>query len=272
MAPRLSASPRKNKAAAPARSGPAPIGDNSMHGEEAERVQLISIVSQLSAAEDAIEIAKGPLKSAQKKRSQIIGLGKAAGFTAKELQRRLEEMQNGTRENAEQEARERKHRRWLGIVEPDQSALMLGDSAPQEVKDEAHWKGEGYKAGLRLMAAKPPRECGERFCQAWLGEHSRGFTEATAANAPKQMRGVREQAAADFAEDNKPEPGTPEAAAAERKAVRKAKESLEALGARVEENPDAGLEVTEGEKAVATGPRLVVQNATLPAEDPGEVV
>jgi len=232
MASRLPASSRKKPTLSVVRDGPAPIGDNSMHGEEAERVQLISIVSQLSAAEDAIEVAKQPLKAAQKKRSQIIGLGKAAGFTAKQLTARLEEMRMGTREMAQQEATERKHRRWLGIIEPDQAELIMGDAAPQEAKDEAHFRGEGFKAGLRGLIAKPPPEVPERFVQAWMQEHEKGFVQMTTANAPKPM-GVREQAAADFKADNPdaPEPGTPEAAAAERRAIRKAKESLEKLGA-----------------------------------------
>lgn len=274
MAPRLSASPRKNKprATAPAPARSATIGDNSMHGEEAERVQLISIVSQLSAAEDAIELAQAPLKAAQKKRSTIIGLGKAAGFTAKELARRLDEMKTGTRQNAELAAREHKHRRWLGILEPDQAALILGVQAPQEVKDEAHWKGEGYKAGLRQMEGKPPIECPERFVQPWLLEHARGLKEVLEANVPGGKRSVREQAAADFKADNPeaPEPGTPEAAAADRKAVRKAKEALEKLGTGEPANdPDAGFEATPEELAAQT-PRQAVQDARE-AEDPDTV-
>lgn len=283
MASRIPSASRKRptpkSTPAPSRTGPAPIGDNSMHGEEAERVQLISIVSQLSAAEDAIEVAQAPLKAAQKKRSQVIGLGKAAGFTAKELTARLAEMRMGTREMAGVEERESKHRRWLGIIEPDQSKLILGTAAPQEVKDEAHWKGEGYKAGLRQMLPKPPPECPERFVQAWMGEHAKGLKEVLEANAPKAPANVREQAAADFKADN-PEPGTPEAQAAERKAIRAAKEGLEKLGTEdhtegetaagvIHEpgtNGEAPFEATEEELAGQTT-RQVVQ-AQREGDDP----
>lgn len=238
---------KKGSGSPPApRTGPAPIGDNSQHGEEAERVQLISIVSQLSAAEDAIEVAKAPLKAAQKKRSQIIGLGKAAGFTARELSARLDEMRMGTREMAQTEAREHKHRRWLGIIEPDQSKLILGDAAPQEAKDEAHWRGEGFKAGLRQLIAKPAPECPERFVQGWLQEHERGLQQVLTANAPKTLS-VREQAAADFAEEH-PEwvdPASPEGQAAERKAVRLARESLEAMSGEPEDPAEALEPATE---------------------------
>lgn len=254
---------------ASSRPTPAPIGDNSgPHGEEAERDQLISIVSQLSAAEDAIELAKAPLKAAQKKRSTIIGLGKAAGFTAKELDRRLDEMRCGTRENAALVAREHKHRRWLGILEPDQAALILGDAAPQETKDEAHWKGEGYKAGLRQMAAKPVAECPERFVQAWLGEHSRGLKEVLTANTPRSM-GVRAQGAVDFQSDNPdvlPEPGSAAAKRAERQAVKRAKESLDAMKAPA--NDGEWIEATKDELEAQTPRQAVHAIREADSEEP----
>lgn len=197
--------PAAPKMTAPKRTGPAPAGDNSLHGEEAERVQLISIVAQLSAADDGIEAAKVPLKAAQAKRKTVIGLGKAAGFPAKVLERRLEEMKMGTREMAVIEAAERKQRRWLGIIDADQASLILGDQAPQEAKDEAHFRGEGLKAGLRNLAAVPPPGIPERFVQAWLQERERGVALA-APSFPDAVDGrvkpVGEQAADDFAADN----------------------------------------------------------------------
>lgn len=183
---------------APPREGG--IGDNQL-GDEGDRVQLISIISKLSAADDAIEVAKAPLEAAQAHRKTIIGLGKAAGFSANELKERLKEMKTPTRDMAKKVEREGKHRRWLGIVEPDQSSLMLGTSGPQESKDEAHWKGEGYKAGLRQLANTPPKECHQRFTQAYMQEHERGLNEVLLANIPKKLP-VAAQAAADFKEDN----------------------------------------------------------------------
>jgi hypothetical protein len=223
MGKRLSAQTRPKaappKPSVPKRTGPTPAGDNSRAQEEAERVQLISIVGKLSDAEDAIELAKEPLKAAQAARKKIIGLGKAAGFTAKLLERRLEEMKMGSREMAAVEATERRHRRWLGIIDEDQAKLMLGDAAPMEHKDEAHWRGEGLKAGLRNLAATAPPGCPERFVQAFLQERERGLDLAKAANAqawPDAVDGrpkatVGEQAAADFEADN-PEVDVDEAA------------------------------------------------------------
>ena len=182
------------------RSAPRAVeGHNSEAVEEADRIQLISIVSKLSAAEDAIETARAPLKAAQDHRKTIIGLGKAAGFTASELKARLEEMKTPTREMAEKAAREHKHRRWLGILDADQSKLMLGEETPQERKDEAHWAGEGMKAGLRQLSSTPPTECPERFVQSYMKAHEIGLKQVLEANAPGPLR---QRAEAEFKEDN----------------------------------------------------------------------
>lgn len=243
MAPRLSAKTTP-KPGAPTREPT--IGDNSRAMEEAERVQLISFVSKLSTAEDAIEAAKVPLKAAQKARSQIVGLAKAAGFTAKELERRLEEMRTPTRVMAETAVREHKHRRWLGILDADQSDLMLGDAAPEETKDEAHWKGEGYKAGLRQMDSKPPAECHTRFHQAYMKEHERGHLEVLTANAPKATpRSQAEQAAEDYAADN---PEIDVAAAA-----RKLKGDAAFMDRTAPGDPDEGFEATDEELSQQIG-------------------
>lgn len=185
------------------------IGDNSR--EEAERVQLISFVSRLSGAEDEVQRAKGPYDAAKKAKNQIFALARAAEptWTRKYLERRIEEMNSTTRENAEMAAQEARHRRWLGILTEEQAKLALGAETPQEVKDEAHWHSEGYKAGLRGQEAKAPPECGERFLQHYLKGHERGRSDsidALAKNVPKPAGTTAEQIAAqakaDFQEDN----------------------------------------------------------------------
>lgn len=178
-------------------------GDNSAAEQEAERIQLISFVSRITAADGAIEEAKAPFDAAKKARRQIVNLAKAAGFTAKELERRMEEMNNPARDNPEQIAREARHRTWLGIIRPEQTELQLGDKVPAEAKDEAHWKAEGYKAGLRQMIRKPPTECAERFVQPWMNEYDRGLKEVLIANAPKGLKpSVADKAKEDFKADN----------------------------------------------------------------------
>ena len=230
------------KGAAAPRTGE--IGDNSAAVEEADRIQLISIVSKLSAAEDAIEVARAPLKAAQDHRKTIIGLGKAAGFSAGELKARLEEMKTPSREMAQRAAREHTHRRWLGILDADQSKLMLGDEAPMEAKDEAHWKAEGYKAGLRQMAPTPPTEVPERFVQAYMHEHERGLNEVLAANIPGKSR-LAQQAEADYAADN-PEVDVDAAA-------RKLRNSDFMVTDATDEGLDEPFEASEAELAAQAG-------------------
>lgn len=259
---------------------PAGIGDNSAAVEEADRIQLISIVSKLSAADEAIEVARAPLKAAQAQRKTIIGLGKAAGFTAHELEARLAEMKRPTREMAEVVQRESKHRRWLGITDAEQSELMLGEKVPQDDKDEAHWSGEGLKAGLRQLSNTAPTECPERFVQAYMKAHERGLIEVTAANAPKPKgmtaQQVAEQAARDFKADHPdlPEPGSPAAKKAERESVARATAALakiQPVPEIVDEDPlgvngpDDGFELSEEELA-AQKPRAAIQDAA--ADEP----
>lgn len=232
-------------------------GDNSAGMEEAERIQLISFISRITTADAKIEEAKAPFDAAKKDRRQIVNLAKAAGFTAKELERRMEEMNNPARDNPEQIARESRHRRWLGIINPEQTELQLGALVPADAKDGAHWKAEGFKAGLRQLARKPPIECAERFVQAWMVEYDRGLTEVLTANAPRQLKPkVGAQAKVDFAADN-PEVDLD-------KAARKLKSNPKFM-ARGAEEP---FEATEEELA-AQAPRKAMLEAR---EDDGEVV
>jgi hypothetical protein len=248
MAPRLPKGGRR--AATPDPQPPPAAGDNARAIEEGERVQLISFVSKLTDADAAVEAAKAPFDAAKKKRTGIFNLAKAAGFSRERLERYLKLMGESTREVADNMAVEAKHFRWLGIINEDQAKLFLGDETPTEVKDEAHWKAEGYKAGLRQMLAKPPPECGERFVQPWMHEHARGLREVLEANAPKPLGGVREQAAKDFAAD---EPEVDVDAAA-----RKLKNDPQFM-ARGAAEPETSFEATEEELA-AQKARTAVQD------------
>lgn len=258
MARKLGATPKIDQA-------PAGIGDNSQAVEEASRIQLISLVAKLSATEGPIEEAAAILKAARKARSQIIGLAKNAGFPAWEMEARLAEMKRPTREMAEIEARERKQRRWLGILDDEQTELMLGDKVPVDAKDEAHWAGEGLKAGLRQMSSTAPPECPALHTQAYMKAHERGIKEVLAANVPGGHRlSVREQAAQDFEQDNAPEPGSPEHAKAERAAIRKAKESLDKMQAEdIAAAQDASRKLAEDEPAFETSPDDVAESEAV---------
>lgn len=173
--------------------------------DEAERVQLISFTSRIGGALAEVERAKGPYDAAKKGVNQLFSLAKAADptWTRKYLERRMEEMNTPTRDMAIEVARETKHRRWLGIIRPEDEQQSLLGAGPQEPRDEFHWRGEGYKAGLRQAERSAPKECPERHVQAFLQEYDRGLEVVLHANAPKKAPPtVAETAAADFKTDN----------------------------------------------------------------------
>lgn len=215
MAPRLGgrrpASPKKNGAPSPA------AGDNSNAADEAERIQLISFVNKLSRIDEEIVDLKAPLDSARARRKSIINLAGAAGFTAGELKERMGEMGKGSREMAEVEVRTSRHRRWLGIITPEQVEMHTGGNTPQEVRDEDYWRTEGFKLGLRGLAPTVPDTMEARFLQPFLQGHEAGTKVAMTAiaeTAPKLTGGAATVAAMadrDFRADN-PEVDVDEAA------------------------------------------------------------
>lgn len=190
-------------------------GHNSKQAEEAERVQLLSVIAQVQRANEAVEAAKAPFDAAKKSRTTIFRLAKAAGFTRAEIEKRMEEMESPSTDMAIQAEREARHRRWLGILTPEQIKAFTDEGTPQEARDGVYFNGEGHKAGLRGLEAKPPKEVPERFVQEWMRGHESGTKtslEAIAAIAPKLTGGaqaVREQAKADFAADNGVDPEIP---------------------------------------------------------------
>lgn len=211
MAPRLTNRSTRKPQSAPPPAREAKSGDNLREVEEAERVQLISFVSRLSTADAAVEEAKVPYDAAKKAKNQLFALAKAADptWTRKYLERRMEEMNRTGFENADEAAREARHRRWLGILTPEQQKMHLDGDTPAEARDEVDFETEGYKAGLRGLAAKPPEKVPARFVQPWMRGHERGFKsqlEAIAANVPKpkgtSAQAVAEQAAREFKADN----------------------------------------------------------------------
>lgn len=176
------------------------IGHNSgdqAAEEEAQRLQLQSIVIQVEKADEAVEKTKAPFDAAKKARNTIFRLAKAAGFMRQEIEARMEEMKAPTHENIAKAQREAKYRNWLGIVTPEQQDMFASTTTPAEVKDEAHWRAEGYKAGLRGLIAEAPEGCGARFVQPFLEGHESGTKDSLAAiavNAPKKMAEAKPKA------------------------------------------------------------------------------
>lgn len=187
--------------------GPAEIGDNSRGIEEAERVQLISVINKITAAQAIAAISKAKAASDQKAVTQLFRLGKAAGFPRHELEDRIAKMDQSGRDVADEEKRRARHYKWLGILDEEQLAMISDEGTPIETKDEYHWRGEGWKAGLRGLIRKPPPECPERFVQAFLEDFDKGTESALdamkAANPKLASTGsvvkdVKEKARKDF--------------------------------------------------------------------------
>lgn len=194
------------------------IGDNSGRTEESDRVQMISIVAQVEKANEKVDASKVVFDAAKKARNTIFKLAGMAGFQRQEIKARMKEMQESASVVADRMSREAKHRKWLGILTDEQIQMFAEDKTPAEIMDEAHHIGEGFKAGLRGLEAKPPTDVPERFVQAWLGGYHNG-TETSkaammamapkplgervkAATAAEKVKAVAEKAAADFKADN----------------------------------------------------------------------
>jgi hypothetical protein len=203
-------------------------------------------IAQIRAQRAAVETAKGPVEEAKaalkERRDELstrfdqaqIDLGRR--YTRKYLEGLIADGDVKIRELVEHETMRARDKVILSQpvfgVQPE---LFPGEATPTAARDEMAWEAEGFLRGLRgdveeLQSGDPPA-----FHQAVM----RGFREGQKvtgeriqqAMALKQREGEpdAQQQPVDLSPEE-PEPGTPEAKAAERKAVRKAKESLEKMG------------------------------------------
>lgn len=208
MAPRVPRTPRhapKPPPIGPGTPRPAVAHDN-LHGEEEERVQLISFIAKATQTGTARDAAKVPFDAATKAHNQVFSLAKAANptFTRKYLEKKMEEMNRSPEENARAKTMEARHDRWLGILTPEQQKMHLEPGTPQEAKDEVDWEARGYSVGLRGLEPKLPEGIPPRMDQPFMKGHGIGYEQYQAAlkvNVPGARR-LREEAAADFAKDN----------------------------------------------------------------------
>lgn len=236
------------------------IGDNSAGVEEAERVQLISIVTKVAKHNEEVEAAKVVFDAAKKARTSTFNIAKGAGFSRQEIEGRMEEMNRPTHENVAMEQRVAKHRRWLGIITPEQREMHLSDATPQPAKTLMDRQSDGYKVGLVAGLRKaPPGATGEDE-QAWLQGYDSGKKDGHDAIAANLKPSVREQAAADFAADNDMDEE------AIKKAARKLKNDPKFMDRSV---PDDGFEATP-EELEAQKARPSVQDAEAEAQTEAE--
>lgn len=255
----------KPSPSAPPREGK--IGDNSAALEEAERVQLISFIGRIENAEIEVDKAKAPYDAAKKTLNSIKKLAHAAGFTSEEIKRRRAEMDMTPSEKVAFVARETRHRRWLRVIDEDQTKMHLEPGQPIEARDEMDWQARGYSQGLRGIPAQLPEGIPPRMDQFFLKGHEVGhkdYMEALEANLPGKLT-VRDQAAKDFARDN------PEVDVA--KAARKLKNDpafMDRTAPPEEAAPEADADNDDGFEA--TPEELAAQQSRRQPEEPEEVV
>lgn len=200
-------------------------------------------LSVIREAQAAVETAKGPLTAARAKVSEkqedetkAFNAAKAdlgRGYTREYMNGLLVDGRKKITELVEFE--KMRARDKVAISQPvfgQQSELFPGEETPVEAKDELSWEAEGWLRGRRgdleeLQDRDPPR-----FHQAIMRGYEKGQAE-TAAAVQRAMELRQAEADVDANAEVKdlnagsaPEPGTPEAAAEERKAVERAKESL----------------------------------------------
>lgn len=142
--------------------------DNSKAMIEAERVQLISYIGKIQAANKRVAIKKAEMDAERAEATELYRGAKAAGFLRKELDALLADMGRNPRDLVEAEQRRRRFREVFNMPNGETALDLFGDeNTPTEVKDQAYQRASGYQAGLRGDACEVPAEVPPRFVQAW---------------------------------------------------------------------------------------------------------
>lgn len=211
---------------------------------EEHKALLVHHMARLRAKKQEVDKLREPLKAAQEELTALYNEAKAdlgKGYTRKYLTLLLEDSSTRLRDLLQEEERRAQDRAALGLPVFGVQGELFGEDVaklPDETRDEIHWEAEGYARGRNGLLDEIPDGCPTRFHQAVLRGYERG-QKATQDDilAAQELIARRGQpnpdaAPADLNNGEAPEPGTPEAEAAERKAVRRARESLENLGAQ----------------------------------------
>ncbi len=76
------------------------------------------------------------------------------------------------------------------------------DKTPAEARDEIDWNTDGFLAGRRAGEPTPPKDCPERFCQAWMdGYHTGQAKNGEALTRAKVVIEARNKPIVDPSED-----------------------------------------------------------------------
>lgn len=197
--------------------------------EEAEAIQLMSIVARIKQALPEVETARAALKGAQEKVNDIFRAAKAQSkdFERGRIMELVEDSKAESRRDVTRnEAVRARFRRLMGLPVGDiaQDQLDLEARLPEVERDGQYWQSVGYTDGVSGAPSNPPMECvkaghGNRYDQGWKDGQT-----ILAVNMDKAQRRAAPPVAP------KPEETEVERRAREAKETAKAKESLANLG------------------------------------------
>jgi hypothetical protein len=219
---------------------PKPMVGRKVLNREERAALLNHHVARLRSATLAVEKAREPLSAAQADLTAYFNEAKAdlgKRYTRKKLVVYVADSVTRARDLVDEERQRAEDKADLGQpvfgVQPE---LFGGAETPQEAKDELAWEAEGYLLGRRAGERAPPEGCPPRFLQAVLRGYDKGQEEngLLMGRAGKVLasRGEPDATAAPVnlnPAPDEPEPGTPEAQAAERASLRRGRASLAAL-------------------------------------------
>lgn len=214
---------------------PAPKDHNSRKAltREEKAALLNHHIHKLRQYAAAVETARAPFKEAQDELTNAFHRAKAdlgKSYPRKYLQSLMEDVGARLRNIAAEETQRFQDRIALGLpVYGRQQDLFEGMTTDTE-RDATAAEHDGYLAGRRGDDATVPGDF-SIFHQEWMGGWNRGQAEIAAEmGRAETILAARAAPEPDDEEgDDEPEPTLAEEAAAERKAVRRAKESLDAL-------------------------------------------
>lgn len=219
-------------------NGDAKVRKTKRSAEE-HRQLLTHHMSKLRAKRAQVEDLRAPLKEAQEDLTALFNEAKAdlgKGYTRKYLATLLEDTTTRLRNLLEEEQRRAVDREALGLpvfgVQADLFDNEQTAKMPAEARDELAWEAEGYMRGRNGALDQIPEGAPPRFHQAIMKGYERG-QQQTQADVLAAMELKKREAEPDPAPKpdlNATPPTIADEKAQERKAVARAKASLESMG------------------------------------------
>ena len=176
---------------------------------------FLTHLAQARKDNDALEAAMEAVRAVRKIRTRNRTLCRTEGFPLSELDNILADELLPRHEVEEREAKRLRMRGLSGQPGGSTEQMdLFNDSFAQKERDEAHWRGHGYTAGLRGLEQDPAKhEVPPEYFQVWLEEWANGQQRlAQAWNTRQKIEGggdrpeiASEKEWADAAPDKAPE-------------------------------------------------------------------